>query len=372
MGDRTSPVAGVVMLTSFWQGKKVFVTGHTGFKGSWLCLWLTKLGANVTGYSLEPPSDPNIYTLAGVEEDLVSIQGDVRDLDKLGGAVRSAQPDIVFHLAAQSLVRRSYYDPVGTLATNVMGTANLLEAVRRVNSVRAVINVTSDKCYENREWVWGYRENDPMGGYDPYSCSKGCSELVTSAFRNSFFKAGTGNSNETAIASVRAGNVIGGGDWAEDRLVPDIMRAILDQKTVVIRSPKSIRPWQHVLDPLYGYIVLAERLYNDGDSFSGAWNFGPSDDETVPVGELVRRVTELWGNGANWEIDKSDHPHEANFLKLDCTKSRLLLKWKPHLSLAKALEWVVDWYKAFGEEQDMKQVTLSQLNNFEQMIKEQV
>lgn len=358
------------MLASFWRGKKVFVTGHTGFKGSWLCLWLAKLGADVTGYSLEPPTVPNLYTLAGVGDGLDSIYGDVTDLDNLCNAVRSAQPEIVFHLAAQSLVRRSYRDPIGTLATNVMGTAHVLEAVRRVDSVRAVINVTSDKCYENRESVWGYRENDPMGGYDPYSCSKGCSELVTSAFRNSFFVAKDEACRETAVASVRAGNVIGGGDWAEDRLVPDIMRAVLGQKTVVIRNPKAIRPWQHVLDPLYGYLLLAEKLYCDGNRFSGAWNFGPAEDDTISVAELITKVIELWGNNAQWETDKGVHLHEAGFLKLDCAKARTQLKWKPGLGLAQAVEWTVDWYKAYSKAQDIKQVTLNQIKEFEQVINE--
>ncbi|RJQ40742.1 MAG: CDP-glucose 4,6-dehydratase [Nitrospiraceae bacterium] len=358
------------MLASFWRGKKVFVTGHTGFKGSWLCLWLAKLGADVTGYSLEPPTDPNLYTLAGVRHGLDSINGDVRDLDNLCNAVRSAQPEIVFHLAAQSLVLRSYRDPIGTLATNIMGTAHVLEAVRRVDSVRSMINVTSDKCYENKESVWGYRENDPMGGYDPYSCSKGCSELVTSAFRNSFFGSKNEASRKTAVASVRAGNVIGGGDWAEDRLVPDIMRAVLGQKTVVIRNPKAIRPWQHVLDPLYGYLLLAEKLYCDGNRFSGAWNFGPAEDDTISVAELITKVIELWGNNARWETDKGEHPHEAGFLKLDCTKARMQLKWKPGLGLARAVEWTVDWYKAYGKAQDIKQATLNQIEEFEQIINE--
>lgn len=350
------------MMDRFWQGKKVLVTGHTGFKGSWLCLWLQHLGADVAGYALEPPTDPGLFKLANVGRSMISVRGDIRDYHAIRNAVESFRPEIVFHLAAQALVRKSYQEPVETFATNVMGTVHLLEAVRHVDSVRVVVNVTSDKCYENKEWIWGYREDDPMGGYDPYSSSKGCAELATSAFYNSFFDAEI--STKTVIASVRAGNVLGGGDWAEDRLVPDIIRAVLDQKPVVIRNPNAIRPWQHVLEPLQGYFLLAEKLYLHGNSFSGGWNFGPSDDDVVPVGELTQQIVSLWGDGATWVHDESRHPHEANYLKLDCTKARNQLGWKTKLPLSDAVNWLVEWYKAYFNRRDLRQVTLDQIERY--------
>lgn len=370
MGEWTGSVAGVAMTKSFWQGKKVLITGHTGFKGSWLSLWMQRLGAKVTGYALLPPTEPNLFNLARVAENMVSIQGDVRNPAELRNAIQSCQPEIIFHMAAQALVRKSYQDPVDTFSTNVMGAVHLLDAVRHIDSVRVVVNVTSDKCYENNEWVWGYRENDPMGGYDPYSCSKGCAELITAAFRNSYFNFENHNQPGVGIATVRAGNVIGGGDWAEDRLVPDIIRAILNNSPVVIRNPNAIRPWQHVLEPLYGYILLAEKLWTNGQEFCGGWNFGPSDDETVSVSELVRRVVELWGNGAQLVCAEGKHPHEAYYLKLDCSKARMKLDWQPKLLLAAALQWMVEWYQAYADRQNLQGITLKQIEKFEELNKE--
>src|SRR3954447_21046931 len=333
----------------FWQGKRVLVTGHTGFKGGWLTLWLRSLGAEISGFSLQPPTSPSLCQVADVEEGLNAVRGDIRDLPAIENIFHNARPEIVFHLAAQALVRPSYIDPVETYATNVMGTVNLLEAVRRDGDVRVVVVVTSDKCYENREWMWGYREDEPMGGYDPYSNSKGCAELVTAAYRKSFFAA-----RGTAIASVRAGNVIGGGDWAADRLIPDIIRAVSRGEPVLIRNPGAVRPWQHVLDPLSGYLLLAERLWTEGERQAGGWNFGPADDDAKPVQYIVETITNLWGEGARWVLDERQHPHEAHYLKLDCSKARQLLNWRPRLELADALQWTVEWYKALSARSDMR------------------
>ena len=287
----------VELSPSFWKDKRVLITGHTGFKGGWLSIWMQRLGATVAGYALDPPTETSLFDAAQVAESMTSVIADVRDLDRLDGFVSEFRPQVIFHMAAQSLVRRSYADPVDTYGSNVMGTVHVLEAARRCGDVRAVVNVTSDKCYENREWPWGYRENEPMGGHDPYSSSKGCAELITSAYRRSYFSSepATGRSAPPALASARAGNVIGGGDWAEDRLVPDIMRAFLSGQAVVIRNPGSVRPWQHVLEPLRGYLTLAERLHNEGSDFAQAWNFGPSDNDARPVGWLVDRLCSLWG-----------------------------------------------------------------------------
>jgi CDP-glucose 4,6-dehydratase len=352
------------MNAAFWAGKRVFITGHTGFKGSWLCLWLQQLGANVTGYSLNPPTEPCLFAEARVDSGMTSIIGDVRDATLLTDTMVHAQPEIVLHLAAQSLVRRSYSDPVETYSTNVMGSVHLLEAVRRTSTVRAVLNVTSDKCYENKEWLWGYRENEPMGGYDPYSNSKGCAELVTSAYRNSFFNPLTHSQHGVALASARAGNVIGGGDWAADRLVPDIVRAIARGEVVRIRSPHAIRPWQHVLEPLSGYLALAERLYSNGADFAEGWNFGPLDSDVRTVQWVVERLTSLWGGGASWELDSNPQPHEATYLKLDCTKAMNRLKWRPRLELGRALEMVVEWHKAHLDRKDMRTVTFAQISTY--------
>jgi CDP-glucose 4,6-dehydratase len=331
----------------FWEGKSVLITGHTGFKGSWLSIWLHRMGAFVNGYSLAPPTVPNNFELTGIGNNINTIKGDITDFNSVEEAVKTCQPEIIFHMAAQSLVRKSYEDPVETYSTNIMGTVHLLEAVRKTDTVRAVINVTSDKCYENKEWVWGYRENDPMGGYDPYSSSKGCAELVTSAYLRSFFNPAEYGKHGMAIASVRAGNVIGGGDFGEDRLVPDIVRAFSNGESVHIRLPESVRPWQHVLEPISGYLMLAQRLYNEGGKYSGAWNFGPSEDCVKTVGWVVEKMANLWAHGAKWTSDNGNHPHEAQLLKLDCSKARALLGWRSLFTIEKTMEWTADWYQVY-------------------------
>lgn len=346
---------------SFWSGKKVFVTGHTGFKGSWLSLWLQSMGANVIGYALAPPTNPSLFAVANVADGMTSLEGDIRDVSAISKELKNYQPDIVIHMAAQSLVRHSYANPIETYSTNVMGTVNVLEAARQAGSVRAIVIVTSDKCYENREWLWGYRENEALGGYDPYSNSKGCAELVTSAYRNSYFNPDHYADHRVALASARAGNVIGGGDWAVDRLIPDIMRAIVQGKPVHIRNPLAIRPWQHVLEPLSGYLMLAEKLWKEGAAYGEAWNFGPSDEDTKPVSWIVDRLTKAWGKGASWKLDNGDHPHEAHYLKLDCSKAKLRLDWHPRWHLEQALGAIVDWHLAHQAGNDMRAVTLRQI-----------
>ena len=352
----------------FWGGRRVLVTGHSGFKGSWLSLWLQHSGANVVGYALRPPTSPSLFEEARVGERMSSTIADVRDLDRLCAAVAEHRPEIVFHMAAQALVRRSYTEPVETYATNVMGTVHLLEAVRRAGGVRVVVNITSDKCYENREWVWGYRENEPMGGYDPYSNSKGCAELVTAAYRSSFFNPADYAKHGVAVASVRAGNVIGGGDWASDRLIPDIMAAFLEKRAVMIRNPHAIRPWQHVLDPLRGYMLLAERLWDQGPEFAEAWNFGPDDEDARPVEWIVSHLVQNWGAGTRWQLDQGAHPHEARYLKLDCSKARARLAWRPVWRLDRALDQIVAWYRAFAARRDMRSVCEQQIAEYEQAV----
>lgn len=351
--------------TAFWKEKRVFLTGHTGFKGSWLSLWLTRMGAEVMGYALAPPSDPNLFKLADLSSRMSSVTGDVRDLPLLSRRMAEFKPDIVIHMAAQALVRLSYREPVETYATNVMGTVHVLEAARKTSSVRTVVNVTSDKCYENREWAWGYRENEPMGGHDPYSNSKGCSELVTSAYRRSFFaNAGIG------LASGRAGNVIGGGDWAEDRLIPDCMRALAAGKPIVIRNPRSIRPWQHVLEPLSGYLRLAEKLWHEPNQFADGWNFGPESSDARQVDWIADRIVGLWGDGARWELVplSEPQPHEAHYLKLDCSMAHAHLDWQPSLRLDQTLQWVVDWYKRVNQGESALGVTLEQIARYEGLL----
>jgi len=355
------------MNAAFWAGKRVFVTGHTGFKGSWLCLWLQQLGANVTGYALAPPTNPSLFEEAQVAQGMTSVIGDIRGGAALIQAMRQAAPDIVIHMAAQPLVRRSYVDPVETYATNVMGTVNLLEAVRQTPSARAVINVTTDKCYENKEWVWGYRESEPMGGFDPYSSSKGCAELVTAAYRNSFFNSAKHSEHQVAVATARAGNVIGGGDWAEDRLIPDILRAIQIGKSVNVRNPHATRPWQHVLEPLSGYLTLAEQLCDQGLAVAEAFNFGPADEDAKPVQWIVEKLTQSWGDGAAWHVDGGTHPHEAHYLKLDCSKARAALGWQPRWNLSQALQAIIVWHKAHSAPQggdDMRAMCLQQINDY--------
>lgn len=347
------------MNSSFWQGRRVFLTGHTGFKGSWLSLWLQSLGAEVRGYALPPPTSPSLFNEAHVSDGMDSVQGDIRDINALRDAMTTFQPEIVFHMAAQPLVRLSYAEPVETYQTNVMGTVHLLEAVRATDSVRSVVNVTTDKCYENREWVWGYRETDPMGGFDPYSSSKGCAELVTAAYRQSFMRDG-----RAALASARAGNVIGGGDWALDRLVPDILRAFEKTQPVTLRNPHSTRPWQHVLEPLSGYLELAERLHSDGQAYAEGWNFGPADEDARPVEWIVSHMSCAWGDGATWRVDAGDHPHEAHYLKLDCSKAKHRLQWAPRWPLSATLDNIVTWHRAWLTGDDMRAHCLREIADY--------
>jgi CDP-glucose 4,6-dehydratase len=347
------------MNPDFWRGKRVFLTGHTGFKGSWLSLWLQSMGAQLQGLALDPPTTPNLFTEARVGAGMASTIGDIRDLATVQQAMAAFQPDIVLHMAAQPLVRLSYVEPVETYATNVMGTVHVLEAARRAGSVRVIVNVTTDKCYENKEWFWGYREDEPMGGYDPYSNSKGCSELVTSAYRRSFFQ-----KEGIALASGRAGNVIGGGDWAADRLVPDILRAFERQQPVVIRNPHSTRPWQHVLEPLSGYLTLAEQLWEHGQAYAEGWNFGPTDDDARPVQWIVERLVQAWGEGARWQLDGADHPHEAGYLKLDISKAKHRLGWRPSWHLDTALDKIVQWHQAWLAQQDVQALCLAQIQQY--------
>lgn len=349
------------MNADFWRGKRVFITGHTGFKGSWLSLWLQSLGSVVTGYALLPPTSPNLFEVADVGSNMTSIIADIRDLPTLQSALNHAQPEIVIHMAAQALVRKSYVEPVETFATNVMGTVNLLEGVRITRSVKAVVVITTDKCYENKEWHWGYRENEPMGGHDPYSSSKACTELLTAAYRKSFLEA-----NQVAVATARAGNVIGGGDWAKDRLVPDILKAFEQKIKVEIRNPQAIRPWQHVLEPLSGYLTLAERLYLTGSEFSEAWNFGPNDEDARPVQWIAEQLAINWGNDAGWIQDSIHHPHEANHLKLDISKAKNRLSWHPTWDLQTTLQKITDWHQAWIDQQDMKMHCLAQIQQYSQ------
>ena len=347
---------------SFWKDKRVFVTGHTGFKGGWICLWLKHLGAEVIGYSLEPATVPSLFEVANVGEGMQSIIGDIRDDAKLLKAILKSNPDLVIHMAAQPLVRYSYAQPAETYEVNVMGTVHLLEGVRATPSVKAVVNVTSDKCYENQERVRGYTENEAMGGIDPYSSSKGCAELVTSAYRQSFFEpAGI------ALASARAGNVIGGGDWAADRLIPDFFRAMDAGETLNIRSPKAVRPWQHVLEPLSGYLMLAEQLYSNGASFAEGWNFGPSDDDSRTVSWIVERMAEM-RKDINWQCDEAPHLHEANLLILDSSKARRKLNWQPLWRLQTALQKTLEWHEAWRNAEDMRAVSLAQINDYQSTL----
>ena len=365
------PVAHMDVDPGFWRERRVLVTGHTGFKGAWLALWLQSLGADVTGFALDAPTQPSLYDIARVGEGMSGVRGDVRDRDRVADAIAAANPEVVIHMAAQSLVRRSFAQPQETYATNVMGTVNVLDAVRLHGAhVRAIVNVTSDKCYENREWEWGYREDEPMGGHDPYSSSKGCAELLTAAFRRSFFDAADEPASGDApgrhgarLASARAGNVIGGGDWGEDRLLPDLMRAALADEPARVRNPNSIRPWQHVLNPLGGYLVLAQALWDSAEHARG-WNFGPPEEDARPVGWLVERVGELWPGELRWSIDDGPHPHEARYLKLDSSRARTHLGWRPLLGLEDALEATVDWYQQLRAGADMRAVTLGQIEGF--------
>jgi CDP-glucose 4,6-dehydratase len=357
----------LVIDIAFWKNKRVLLTGHTGFKGSWLSLWLQQIQADVCGIALEPYTTPSLFELANVANNMRSHIVDVRNFEELRKVAKDFQPDIVIHMAAQPLVRYSYQHPIETYQTNVMGTVNVLEAVKNINSVGAVVNVTTDKCYDNKEWVWGYRENEAMGGHDPYSSSKGCSELVTSTYRDSFYRQlGKG------LASARAGNVIGGGDWSLDRLITDIMNSITKGQKVLIRNPEAIRPWQHVLEPLSGYLVLAEKLYNAPNKYDSGWNFGPYVRDTATVKEIVEQIMALWGeDNPGWKIDNSQtHPHEAHFLKLDITKATSELGWQPKLSLNNTLAWVADWYKAWLNNENMQKFTLEQIKIYQSIREE--
>ena len=344
----------------FWQGRRVLVTGHTGFKGSWLCLWLQTLGARVHGLALAPPTNPALFEQARIADGMVSTLADVRDAAAVLRTVREAQPEIIIHMAAQPLVRASYAEPVATYATNVMGTVHVLDAARQVGGVRAIVNVTTDKCYENVERLQGYREDEPMGGHDPYSNSKGCSELVTSAYRKSFFAQGS-----TAVASARAGNVIGGGDWAQDRLIPDFLRAMGRGEPLVIRHPQAIRPWQHVLEPLSGYLLLAQRLHQQGQPWAQAWNFGPLDADARPVQWLVEQLVAQWGADAHWQCDAGEHLHEAHYLKLDITKAQQQLGWQPRWDLATALHKIIAWQQAWLAGGDARALCLQHINDYQ-------
>jgi CDP-glucose 4,6-dehydratase len=348
----------LVIDSAFWRGRRVFMTGHTGFKGAWLSLMLSRLSARATGYALEPPTRPNLFDLAGVGDHVLDLRGDVRDRDALAAAMTAARPEIVFHLAAQPLVRRSYVEPVETYETNVMGVVNVLEAARRVEGLRAVVIVTTDKCYENREWLWAYRENDRLGGRDPYSSSKACAELVTEAYRRSFFAGGA------AIASARAGNVIGGGDFAQDRIVPDAVRAILAGESLRVRSPRAVRPWQHALEPLAGYLLLAQTAFESPERGQGAWNFGPGSDSERDVRTLLRRFMAPWGERGRWSAESGDHPHEAGLLRLDASRAREELNWRPRLSFDESIDWTADWYRAYAAGGDMRAATLAQTETY--------
>jgi len=346
----------------FWAGKKIFLTGHTGFKGSWLCIWLHSMGAKVTGYSLSVPTNPSLFEVGKVEGILEdSIIGDVTNLELLRSSIDKANPDIIIHMAAQPLVRKSYEDPVQTYLTNVMGTVNVMEAARTCHGVRAVLNVTTDKCYENQEWHWGYRENEPLGGYDPYSSSKACSELITSAYRRSFLQ-----SKRVRVATARAGNVIGGGDWAEDRLIPDLIRALTNGKLIQIRNPEAVRPWQHVLEPLSGYLLLCQQLYLEGEEYSQAWNFGPQDSDSRTVEWIVTQMLKKWPHEhPGYRVVNQDSRHEANMLKLDCSKALHELSWRPRWTLDRALDATVEWFEEYLQGKDIMELCKRQITEYE-------
>jgi CDP-glucose 4,6-dehydratase len=352
-------------LVTSWRGRRVFLTGHTGFKGGWLALWLASKGAQVRGYALDPIPGPSLFTEARVGSVVEDIRGNICDGPAIEAALHDFAPEVVFHMAAQPLVRYSYLDPIGTFQTNVIGTARVLDAVRRTPSVRAVVSVTTDKCYENKEWQWGYRESDPLGGYDPYSSSKACAEIVSAAFRQSYFPVASLAEHRCAIATARAGNVIGGGDWSTDRLIPDLVRGFLAGETVKIRRPQAIRPWQHVLEPLLGYIQLAEKLLTHDPIYATAYNFGPFDDDAQPVGWIAEHMTTFWGDGATWAVDEDPSVHEAGYLKLDASRARAELGWSPRLRLEPTLRWLVEWYKAWQSGADMHTFTLQQIAAYE-------
>jgi len=348
----------------FWNKRKVFITGHTGFKGSWLCLWLHSLKADITGYALQPPTIPNLFETCRIDKFVHSIIADIRHENKIKEAIKSVNPEIVIHMAAQSLVQESYNHPKETFDVNVMGTVNLLEAVRSCKNTKVVINVTSDKCYENREWIWGYRENEPLGGYDPYSSSKACSEIVTAAYRNSFFHPNNYRLHGVGICSARAGNVIGGGDWAADRIVPDCVTALQSGRKIKIRNPHAVRPWQHVLEPLCGYLMLAEKIFAEGPEHSKAWNFGPDDNNVRTVEYLVKTFCDKWGPSASYEIQKNEYPHEAQLLKLDCSMAKSKLGWIPKWDLEEVIDKIVMWTKRYAAGENMVDECIGQIDDY--------
>lgn len=352
-------------LVNHWSGRRVFITGHTGFKGSWLALWMARRGAIVRGFALSPDTDPNLFSLADVAKVLEHVQGDIRDYNHLASSLTEFDPEVVFHLAAQPLVRQSYADPLGTYATNVLGTANVLESVRHTTSVRAVVCVTTDKCYQNKEWIWPYRETDRLGGYDPYSSSKACAEMVTAAYRSSFFATGETAQHRVRLATARAGNVIGGGDWSQDRLIPDLIKGFCSGHPIRIRRPQSIRPWQHVLESLCGYITLAEFLLEARQDCASAFNFGPGDDEVWTVEQIADHLSAAWGHGVGWVRDPEEGVHEARMLRLDSSKARAQLGWRPRLNTRESIQWTLEWYQRWHRGENMRDFTLGQIERYE-------
>lgn len=356
------------MNKDFWSKKKILLTGHTGFKGSWLSLWLQKLNSNVIGFSKSIPTNPSLFQLANIEDGMTSIIGDVCDYDKLEEVIKEYKPEIVIHMAAQAILRESHSNPVETYATNVMGTVNLLESIRKAGNVKVILNVTTDKCYEPNESSKGHLETDRLGGYDPYSNSKACSELVTASFRDSFFNPKEYHKHGTSLASCRAGNVIGGGDWGKDRLIPDIMKGILNNEIIKIRNPNSIRPWQYVLDPLNGYLILVEKLWSSGSEFSEGWNFGPEENNEKPVKWIVEKLTKQWSKDIKWDIDNNINLHEENYLRLNCIKANSRLGWMPKLNLEQGLEWIIEWYRQYKKNNNMKDITEQQIEKFQKLL----
>lgn len=354
-------------LVNSWKGRRVFLTGHTGFKGGWLALWLAHRGAVVRGYALDPPTSPNLFTAASVASVIEDTRGDTRDYAQVESSMVEFAPEVVFHLAAQPILRRSYTEPLRTYSTNVMGTAHVLEAVRKTASVRAVVCITSDKCYENREWVWPYRETDALGGFDPYSSSKACAEMVCAAYRSSFFPLSRLEEHHVALATARAGNVVGGGDWSQDRLIPDLIRGFQAGQPVLIRRPTAVRPWQHVLEPLNAYLQIADKLLAAPTKFSSSFNIGPNDEDAWSVERIATRLVEIWGEGASWIRDSVPEAHEDTSLRLDSSKARIQLGWQPRLRMDATLEWTVNWYREWQHGADMKQQTLDQIVRFEQL-----
>lgn len=345
---------------NFWNNKKVFLTGHTGFKGSWLAMWLKSMGVNLKGYSLSPEDKINLFEKASIENNMISEIGDIRDYNRLYNSIIDFKPEILIHMAAQPIVRKSYEDPIDTYSTNVMGTINILESARACPSLKSIVIVTSDKCYENKETQNPYKENEPMGGHDPYSSSKGCCELLINSYRRSFFN----DNNSSGLASVRAGNVVGGGDWSKDRLIPDILKSFKKNESVIIRNPSAIRPWQHVLDCLSGYLVLTEKLYFNNEKFSGAWNFGPNINDCKPVEWIVEKMISVSGKNIDWVLDKKSNPHEANTLILDNNKSKKFLKWKPKWNIEESITKIIEWHKKNLNDENINEMCLSQINDY--------